>query len=138
MKRDDDVLEENHVFISERDGESTNDTGQNVQKLSGTIEFVGFMDESEKALVNGLSDHLSSWHKLSVQVVENIRKIVPLDGFFGIEELQELLHKLWGDVNFERSYLYSLVDYELQKELVDTLEMWPSWIYLIFLLDTCF
>jgi len=49
---DDNILEEDYVFISEWDSESTDDTGENVQQLSGTIEFMVFMDKSEEALVH--------------------------------------------------------------------------------------
>ena len=101
VERDDNVLEENYMLISEGDSETTNDTGQDIKKLSGTIEFVVLVDKSEEALVHGLSNHLSSWNKLGIELVKNVLKIVSLDGLFGIEKLEELLNKLWGDVNLE-------------------------------------
>ena len=137
MQWDDNVLEEDNVFISEWDGESTDNTRQNVEELSGTIEFMVFMDKSEETLVNCLSDHFSSWHKFGVQFMKYILKIVPLDRLFRIEKLQELLHELWGNIYLKRSDLNCLVDYELKEELVDTLKVWPCWVNLILLLNSC-
>jgi len=66
MKGNDDVLEENNMFISERDSESTNDTCEDIQKFSSTIKLVSLMDEEMEALVDSLPDHLSSWDELSI------------------------------------------------------------------------
>ena len=49
MEWDDNVLEENNMLISEWDSKSTNDTGQDIEKLSSSIELVDFMDQSEEA-----------------------------------------------------------------------------------------
>ena len=40
------------------------------------------MDQSEEALVDGLSDHFSPWDKLGVQLVKNVLEVVPFDGLF--------------------------------------------------------
>lgn len=101
MQGDDYILEKNYVFVSEWDSESTNDTCKNIEKFSGSIEFVGFVYKGVEAFVDGLSNHLSSWNKLGIELVKNVLKIVSLDGLFGIEKLEELLNKLWGDVNLE-------------------------------------
>ena len=69
MQWDDDVLKENDVLISERHSESTDDTCQNVQELSSTVELVVFVDQGEETLVNSLSNHLSSWDKLGIQLM---------------------------------------------------------------------
>ena len=82
MEWDDNVLEENNMLISEWDSKSTNDTGQDIEKLSSSIELVDFMDQSEEALVDGLSDHFSPWDKLGVQLVKNVLEVVPFDGLF--------------------------------------------------------
>lgn len=79
MKGNDDVLEEDHVLVSQWDSETTDDTGQDVQKLSGTVELVSFMDEGEEALVNCLSNHLSSWHQFGIQLVKDVLEVVSLD-----------------------------------------------------------
>ena len=109
----DDILEEDYVFISEWDSESTDDTGENVQQLSGTIEFMVFMDKSEEALVHWLSNHFSSGNKLGIKFMEDVFEVVSLNRFFWIEKLQKLLDKLWGNVNFEWSNFNSLVDNKL-------------------------
>ena len=61
---DDHILEENHVLVSERHGEAGDDGGEDVEKLSGTVELVRLVDQGVEALVDGLSDHLSPWHQL--------------------------------------------------------------------------
>ena len=60
MKRNDNVLEEDDVLISEWNSESTNDTCQNVEKLGGTVEFVILVNQCKEAFVDGLTDHFSS------------------------------------------------------------------------------
>jgi hypothetical protein len=64
VERDDHILEEDDVLVSQRDSESGNDTGQNVEKLGGTVELVCFVNECVEALVNCLTNHLSPWHQL--------------------------------------------------------------------------
>ena len=68
--------------------------------------------------------------------MKNVLKVISLDRFFRIEKLEELLDKLRSDVHLERSYLNCLINNQLKEELVDTLEMWPSWVDLILLLDS--
>ena len=121
MKRNDNVLEENDVLISERNSESTNDTGQNVEKLGGTVEFVVLVNECKEALVDGLTDHLSSWDELGIQLVKNVLQVVSLDRFLRIEQLEELLNKLRSDVHLQRSYFNGFVDDELQEKLINSL-----------------
>jgi hypothetical protein len=45
MKRDDNVLEEDHVLISQGHCKATDDAGQDVEEFSSSVELVGFMDE---------------------------------------------------------------------------------------------
>jgi len=52
MKRNNDVVEEDNMLISERDSESTNDTGKDIQQLGGSVELMVFMDKSEETLVH--------------------------------------------------------------------------------------
>lgn len=138
MERNDNVLEEDYVLISQWDCETTDDTCKNIQELSCSIKFVGFMDKSEEALIHRLSNHLSSWNKLSIKLMENVLQVVSLDRLFRIKELQEFLDKLWGDIHFQRSHFNSFIYNELEEEFIDTLKMWPGWINLIFSFYTCF
>lgn len=62
MKRDDDVLEEDYVLLSEWDGKAGDDGSQNVKKLCSTVELVIFVDQRVETLVDGLPDHLSPRH----------------------------------------------------------------------------
>jgi len=85
VKWNDDILEEDDVFVSEWDCKSTDDTCKNVEKFSCTIKFVSFMDKSEKTLVNSLSNHLSPWNQLSIEFMKDVFQIVSLHGLFRIE-----------------------------------------------------
>ena len=79
MKRDDDITEENDVLVPEWYCKSTNDTGQNIKKLSSTIELVVLMNQSKEALVHCLSNHFSSWNQFGIELVKNVLEIVSLD-----------------------------------------------------------
>ena len=72
MQRNDDILEEDRVLVPEWNSETTDDTCQNIKKLSCTIELMILVDEGEKALIDCLSDHFSSWYEFGIQFVENI------------------------------------------------------------------
>ena len=72
MQRNDDVLEEDHVLVSERNSESTDDTGQNIEELGSTIEFVILVDERKETFIDGLSNHFSSWNKFGIQFMQNV------------------------------------------------------------------
>lgn len=76
MKRNDDVLEEGHMLVSEGDGESRNDGGQDIKEFGSSIEFMRFVNEGVKGLILGLSNHLASGHELGIQLVENVLKVV--------------------------------------------------------------
>ena len=66
MKRNNNILEEDNVLISEWDSETTDNTCQDIEKLGGTVELMSFMNECEEAFINSLSNHLSSWHKFRI------------------------------------------------------------------------
>jgi len=70
------------MLISERNSKTTNYTSKNVEKLSSAIEFVGLMNERVEALINSLSDHLSPWDQLSIELMENILEVVSLNRLF--------------------------------------------------------
>ena len=89
------------MLISQWDCETTDDTGKNVEELSSTIELVVLVNESKEALVDGLSNHLSSWHELGVQLVQDIFQVVSLDRLFRVEQFQELLNELRRHIYFQ-------------------------------------
>jgi hypothetical protein len=136
VERDDDSVEEDDVLIPERNGETRDDTGEDVEQLGGTVELVVLVDESEEALVNSLSNHLSAGHEFGVELMQDVLEIVSLDGLLGIEKLEELLDKLNGDINLQLLDINRLIDDELQEKLIDTLKVRPGGIDLILLLDT--
>ena len=79
MQRNDDVLEKDDVLISKGDSESTDNTRQNVEELSCTVELVVLVDQCEETFVDSLTDHLSSWDELGIQFVQNVLKVVSFD-----------------------------------------------------------
>lgn len=99
MEGNDDGLEENDVFVSERNCKATDYTSENIQEFGSSIEFVGRVNKGEKALVNSFSNHFSSWDKFGIKLMQNVLKVVTLDRFFSIEELKELLDELWRHID---------------------------------------
>jgi hypothetical protein len=53
--------------------------------------------------------------------VQDVLEVVSLDGFFRVEELEELLDELRCYVNLELAHFDSLIDHQLQEEFVDSL-----------------
>ena len=78
-----------------------------------------------------------SYAYLGIEFVKDVFEVVSFDGLFGVEELEELLHELGSHVDFERLHVDCLVDHQLQEELVNALQVWPSGVHLILLLNTC-
>ena len=65
VEGNDNVLEEDHVLVSQGDSETGDDTRENIEKLSGAVEFMGFMNKTEEALVNSFSNHFTAGHQLN-------------------------------------------------------------------------
>ena len=113
VKGNNHILEEYDMLISQRNSKSTNDASKNIEKFCSSVEFMTLMNEGIEALIDSLSNHLSSWHKLhnqyflsemtylSVKLVKNVLQIVSLNRLFRIKELKELLNKLWGYVHLK-------------------------------------
>ena len=68
--------------------------------------------------------------------MKNILEVVTLNGLLRVEELEELLDELRGDIDLELTNLNALVDDELQEEFVDALEVRPGGVHLLLLVDT--
>lgn len=126
MEGDDDGLEEVDVFFSQGDSETTDDRSQNVQKFSGTVEFVVFVDESVEAIGDGLSNHFSSGDELGVKSVKDILEIFSFSGFFRIKELQKFLNKGVCNKDFQRFNINGVVDDELEEKFIDGLYIFIS------------
>lgn len=86
------------------------------------------MDERVETVVDCFSDHLSPWDQLGVESVEDVLEVLPLPGFFGVEELEELLDEGRGDVYLEGLHISAIIDDELEEELVDGLQVEPGWV----------
>jgi hypothetical protein len=69
--------------------------------------------------------------------MKDILEIITLDGFLTVEKLEEFLHELRCYVNLQRSNFDALIDHQLQEELIDTLQVGPCGIHILFGLDTC-
>lgn len=70
--------------------------------------------------------------------MKDILEVVALDGFLTVEKLEEFLDELGCDVHLQRTDFDALVDHQLQEELVDTLQVGPSGIHILFSLNTSF
>jgi hypothetical protein len=86
------------------------------------------VDQGVEAIGDGLSDHLSSWDELGVESVKNVLQVLSLLWLFGVEELEELLNELVGDEGLQALDVSGVVDDQLEEELVDWLEMRPTWV----------
>ena len=105
MQRNDNILEEEHVFVTQGYGESRDDGREDIQQLSSTIELVRFMDQRIKGLVHGLSDHFTSGHELQaykilkfkvitylgIKFMQNVLQVVTLHTFFRVEKLKDYI-----------------------------------------------
>lgn len=67
--------------------------------------------------------------------MENVLEVLSLLWLLGVEELKELLDELMGDIGLEALDVSGVIDNELEEELIDRLEMRPTWVedYLLFL-----
>ena len=65
MKRNDNILEEDDVLVTEGHCKSGDDTRLDVQKFSCSVELVRLVDKRIEALIDGLANHLASWHQLA-------------------------------------------------------------------------
>jgi len=111
VKRDDYVLEENHVLVTQGHCEAADDTGQDVEQFCGAVELVGLVDETEEALVDCLANHLAAGHQLGIQLVQNVLKIVTLNRLFRVKQFKEFLHELRSNVHFKAAHFDCLVDH---------------------------
>ena len=68
--------------------------------------------------------------------MEDVLEIVALNWFLWIEKFKEFLDKLWCNIDLERAHFNTLVDHQLQEELVDALEMRPGGVHILLCLDT--
>lgn len=60
--------------------------------------------------------------------MKDVFEVFPLSGFFRVEEFEELLNEGGGDVHLESLDICTIIDDELQEELVDGLEVEPGWV----------
>lgn len=100
VQGNDDVLEEDNMFFSQWYSKSTDNTGQNIKQLWGAIELESLMNQRVEAVIDGLTYHFSSWHKLSIKSVQNVLQVLTLAGLLWIKELKEFLNEWGGNVHF--------------------------------------
>lgn len=87
MKRDDDVLEEFDMLLSQRYCETTNDGGVDIKEFWDSVESESLMDESMEIVVHCPTDHFTSWDEFGVQSMEDIFEIFSLPWFFRVKKL---------------------------------------------------
>ena len=76
MEWDNYAFEEDNVLVSEWDSETRDNTGEDVKELCCSVELVGLVDETEEALIDCLSDHLSAGHQLLTRSKHTISIII--------------------------------------------------------------
>ena len=69
--------------------------------------------------------------------MEDVLKVVTLDGLFRVEQVEEFLHELWRHVSLELLNFDAFVDDKLKEELIDTLQVRPGRVHLLLLVNTC-
>lgn len=67
--------------------------------------------------------------------MQNVLQVFSLPWLFGVKELQELLDEGWGNMDLQSLDVCSVVDDELEEELVDGLEVRPGGVGEGFFLD---
>ncbi len=99
VQRDDDRLEELHVFISQWHRKATDDGCEDIKQLCGPVELMVLVNKGHEAVVDGLADHLASRHQLPdwiyagylrVQLMKDVLEVVALVVLLRVEQLQEL------------------------------------------------
>ena len=80
VERNDDVLEEQDVLVSQRHSKARDDRGLDVENLGRAVELMTLMHESEEALIHCFSNHLAPRYELCVQFVQNVFEVVALNG----------------------------------------------------------
>lgn len=66
VERDNNVFEENNMFFTERNSETTDNSSKNIKKLSCTSEFVVFMNQGVERIVDSTTNKLTTRNKLSI------------------------------------------------------------------------
>lgn len=82
MKRNDDILEEDDVFLSQGNCKSRDDAGQNIKKFRSSIELESLMNKTVEAVIDGFSDHLSPWNQFGIKSMKNILEVFSFSWFF--------------------------------------------------------
>jgi hypothetical protein len=99
VKGNDDSLEEVDVLLSQRDGETGDDRGEDIEEFGSSVELEALVNEGVEAVGDGLTDHLSPRDELGIESVENVFQIFSFSWFLGVEELEEGFDENVGDVD---------------------------------------
>jgi len=68
VKWNNNVLEKDDMLVSERDGEARNDTSQDIEQFSRTVELVSLVDQGVETFVHRFSNHFSPWYQLHTKL----------------------------------------------------------------------
>ncbi len=121
MKRNDNVLEEVDMLVTEGHCKARNNSGEDVENLSSAIELMLLVDEIVEGIGEGLADHLAARHYLGVYFMEDSLEVLAFIWLLRIEQFQEFMDKLRSYVHLDRLRVASLVQDQLHEELVDPL-----------------
>ena len=94
------------------------------------------MDEIIESVRKCFSDHFTTRHNLGVDLVEDGFEVFTLIGFLGVEELEEFMNELGGNVHLDGFGIACFVQNKLDKELIDALQIRPGRVDFFFLLDS--
>ena len=79
------------------------------------------VDKVIESVRKSFSDHLPTRHNLGVDLVEDGFEVLAFIGFLGVEELEEFMNELGGNVHLDGFGIACFVQNELHEEFVDPL-----------------
>jgi len=126
VQRYEDPSQEQLVLFFQRHGKTVNDTAEDLEKFSDTIELLEFVDKAQERVVDLLADEGAQSEELSVDTVQDCLEEVAFTRVLAVEELKNVGDKPLVDVLFAQARLELGVLEETQKELVDDLQVRPA------------
>ena len=70
MKRNDNILEEDDVLVTEGHCEARDDTRLNIQQFCRSVELMHLVDQRIEALVDGFANHFASGYQLKIDITD--------------------------------------------------------------------
>lgn len=126
VKRNENTLQEELVFLLERYGETVDDRAEDLEELGNAVELLDLVDEAQEDVVDLLANEGAQTEELAIDAVKNGLEEVAFARVLAVEELEDrgdepLVDVLLAGVGLELGRLE-----KAQEELVDDLEMRPA------------